>query len=435
MKKYLILSFACLCAGNAIGQTRLIGVSNGSITHDGSYVFGDTLAVLYRAGNTHAGTAAGFDANIIACDTVQRWDTRLGRLNHASRDIYHYDAMGRRDTIRKQIYDHTAADFKTNRTLSVTYNANGDTAVFYDHYGVVAARDTYEYNGTVPVQVLHQQYDDTGWVVTGKEIFTHGANGLERKETYRPDINGVVNLKWIHEYHYNAAGLPDTVIHRVVDAPVAGDTGINRYIYTYDAAGRVIKAETDALILGIYTSAGYIVYTYDASGRVKTDTVHQRTSTQVKVYSYHTSGEVDTFKVINDGKVQARIFSYDADGNRIQSGWYKQNGLIWEPIYGSAVTKYYYNTTTSVPSVQKQALFSLYPNPASDMLTIKLANDDSKPYGMAIYDAAGRCISKWQPQLASSTHVIPVHHLPAGTYILTISNGAEKQSQQFVVAR
>jgi hypothetical protein len=46
----------------------------------------------------------------------------------------------------------------------------------------------------------------------------------------------------------------------------------------------------------------------------------------------------------------------------------------------------------------------------------------------------GRQFRTWKEQ-NSTTRTIPISDLTAGTYILTISNGSEKQSQQFVVAR
>jgi hypothetical protein len=131
------------------------------------------------------------------------------------------------------------------------------------------------------------------------------------------------------------------------------------------------------------------------------------------------------------------VMTYTADSQLSSKGTYMLNQSTgrYEPVSFMDFHHYYYASTTSVAATAQKVIdMRLYPNPAGSILQVRIAAIGTRPYTMAIHDAMGRLLRQWQEK-GSTTRTIPISDLQAGTYILTVSNGAERQSQQFVVAR
>ena len=159
--------------------------------------------------------------------------------------------------------------------------------------------------------------------------------------------------------------------------------------------------------------------------------------------SYTPTGKVDTsFSILwttsqNYAFGSSEIRNYNADGLITNKAIYYQDATgKWVRHARGEVWYYYYDFATGIKeTANRQAIFTLYPNPAADVLMLSFKQADMQPRIFSIYDAMGRVQRTWQLQQGQQMHTIPVSDLQAGTYTLTISNGAEKQSQQFVVAR
>jgi len=74
-------------------------------------------------------------------------------------------------------------------------------------------------------------------------------------------------------------------------------------------------------------------------------------------------------------------------------------------------------------------LFSIYPNPAKDLITIQMSNNQTAISEVKIYDLNGRMVAA--PALNQNT--INVHSLTLGTYIMVVKNSeGEKSSLKFI---
>lgn len=88
-------------------------------------------------------------------------------------------------------------------------------------------------------------------------------------------------------------------------------------------------------------------------------------------------------------------------------------------IYSNALVMH---QTTDVPGHEGSNLFSIYPNPAKDILNIDLLNASLNGV-LQLFDNQGRLIMTPE-KLTEKHHVTDVHHLPAGIYFYSVTIGS-----------
>lgn len=94
-------------------------------------------------------------------------------------------------------------------------------------------------------------------------------------------------------------------------------------------------------------------------------------------------------------------------------------------------TYYYENGTTSVPAVPKSASLKLYPNPATDVMHLTIADVTVNDAGtVSITDAAGRLVR--QLSFHGNAITVPTASLPTGVYHLQYQSGNKQGAATFV---
>ncbi len=73
-------------------------------------------------------------------------------------------------------------------------------------------------------------------------------------------------------------------------------------------------------------------------------------------------------------------------------------------------------------------IIAAYPNPASDYVTVSVSGDATRPIAVKIFDTTGRV--RYVSQIADSELRIPVSNLPAGMYVLQLTD-KKKNIQTF----
>ncbi len=143
-----------------------------------------------------------------------------------------------------------------------------------------------------------------------------------------------------------------------------------------------------------------------------------------------------------------QLSTIDTTNNTMQ--WYLNNSAlvgqtgdmvnaVINGTYTLEVTNQYGCVFTSDPVIidvsvaeRTQQGFAMMPNPASDMLTLNFA-DGFGAAQIVITDVAGRTVLT--DQSTQPTHTVDVSVLPAGTYIVSASNGQKSFSARLVIAR
>lgn len=112
-------------------------------------------------------------------------------------------------------------------------------------------------------------------------------------------------------------------------------------------------------------------------------------------------------------------------GNGIDLVYYKSDSSLW---IDSAV--YFYN---SISSPTPAPTFRLYPNPATDELTITTENQT--PADIYIYDMLGNCVLTHK-NFSGNMISLKVNHLPPGYYLLKLTDQhGLSSSKGFIIAR
>ncbi|MFN5224887.1 MAG: T9SS type A sorting domain-containing protein, partial [Bacteroidota bacterium] len=103
--------------------------------------------------------------------------------------------------------------------------------------------------------------------------------------------------------------------------------------------------------------------------------------------------------------------------------------------YAGGLTMYAFDSTTSVQeTIQREANFQLFPNPASDYIMIRI--DETAPPAVRdirIVDITGREVLKVQ----SSAATVPLQlgSVSSGIYRCIVSDGRVSSSKNFVIAK
>ena len=91
-------------------------------------------------------------------------------------------------------------------------------------------------------------------------------------------------------------------------------------------------------------------------------------------------------------------------------------------------------TATGIGEVSKEALFTLYPNPASDVLNILLAEEATTPIAIQLLDIQGRCVANLvkNAKTKSLSLGLSEYNLPASQYLIQLTANGKTYSQAFI---
>jgi hypothetical protein len=77
---------------------------------------------------------------------------------------------------------------------------------------------------------------------------------------------------------------------------------------------------------------------------------------------------------------------------------------------------------------QKEISLQLYPNPASDYLTVSF---DSTPFEVIIKDMNGRVV--WKASLSGKTNKVSLQNLKKGLYVVVVTNDKFFKTQKLLI--
>jgi hypothetical protein len=99
---------------------------------------------------------------------------------------------------------------------------------------------------------------------------------------------------------------------------------------------------------------------------------------------------------------------------------------------GGCMQKSYYNKPTGVANtIAADRLLKVYPNPASDYLTVETDNVSGKTLQLNVFDIAGRMLKNVQTTTAKTQ--ISIADMPSGVYMLNVfENGVKVGVSRFV---
>jgi hypothetical protein len=342
--------------------------------------------------------------NNISTSLIQLWDNISGSWQNTEKNLYTFDANNNLTDYITQKWDAHTSAWRNYQQQLVTFNsANKFSLEVNQDWDTLASAwvnqqeylPTYDANNNQTVQ-LNLSWNSTAsvWDTSSVDFYTFNANNQFTTDVYK-DWNATTHI-WVNEdsiiYRYDASGR---------------DTA---YIYIYWVSGAWLNNEQ------------YLV-TYDANGN-------------------ETSNISQLWDATHSLWVNQTRYRYTYDGLNsctmsISDSW--NAGGFWEPVSSDQQIFYYYQdyTTSGIaPIAPAGSALTVYPSPATDILTIDLTWAEAQPTTMTIHDASGRLCRQWQaPGGASYQATIPISQLPAGSYIITAQAQSGQISRSFTVAR
>ena len=97
---------------------------------------------------------------------------------------------------------------------------------------------------------------------------------------------------------------------------------------------------------------------------------------------------------------------------------------------------YYYELyTADVNNISTlPANVKLYPVPANNIMNLAVQWENAADFTVSITDINGRTVKSWSEKATPNyNRQIPVNDMPAGNYLITISNGSQTTTKQFSV--
>lgn len=94
-------------------------------------------------------------------------------------------------------------------------------------------------------------------------------------------------------------------------------------------------------------------------------------------------------------------------------------------------------TSAAAPAVPLDKEFSVYPNPTNGVLNLSYRAQEDAQVELSVVDALGRVVFNENRMMQGGHNdlALRLKHLPAGSYMLRITNGIQREAKRFVIAK
>lgn len=360
------------------GSNRILAMTN-------QQNYNGTLLNLYRLLYTY---------NIIGNDSIkiqENWDMDSSRWIPVKRFRYTYDANDKPLMDLEENWDGGSNQYVSFVRSSSAYDGTGNLTsktreVYNSGTWQNASRLVSEYDGNNNKTADQNEMWSTGsnkWQISDRTEYTFNGNNQLVKTTYK---NGAgLNKEREYTNHYTSTGQIDTTYNYSWIGPLT----ILKLVANYDSADR---------LTGTYET------TY--SSIQKQWTPHLQTT-----YDYDG----------NSRRVNLSIMSWNA----AMVAFKKVNEY-----------KYYYDTfgITSIPSITKEALLTLYPVPSREHLEVQIDLPAYQYYSLSVTDISGKTLMTVANEGSGlQNHTLLLNGLTPGIYYLNFQSAQSMVSKVFVV--
>lgn len=123
-------------------------------------------------------------------------------------------------------------------------------------------------------------------------------------------------------------------------------------------------------------------------------------------------------------------------GDNLSVGWQLPNGSLERPILGNRLFPFYIieDVVTSTKTSNTQ-LFSFYPSPANDKITVNLFSGKNESATINVYDVLSKPVLNKVIQSGQNTIQINVSDLESGVYTISVSQGNSFSIERIVISK
>lgn len=333
-------------------------------------------------------------------------------------------------------------EYTTNSIYSYNFNLNEEEVYSYtwdenQSFWDPFHRILYTYNANVQLIEQLNQSENGGWEDTGRYLYTYDGNGNLATSVHQfKSGNMWVNANKL-EYTYDGNGNQIQAISQVWDSNNSLWVNSSKGVYTYNngiLTEELYESWDDQI--SMWLTDGKVLSTYDGSGLLVTKTSQLwenggwRNQSK-REYTYNNDGnlvkeEVSNWDTNNNawilvGKIETIYNNDDLPYQETAQSWVTN---AWQNVSRHTYT---YDVPQSTEELGAERL-NVYPNPASDMITINL--DENTQSTAMIYSADGRIVASHV--FAGKVNRVPLNQLPTGSYFLQLTQGGKVYSSSFV---
>lgn len=422
MKKGILFTVFIWMHAICFGQAKLLSQSRYDYdTATTTFVRTDSTKYFYSPLNTTS-ALQHHDESYVSSKADSSWQFSTdGTIFFKSAVTYNSYTPSYSATLHyhDSIYNSSGVGLYSNQ---VNYYHNGTNYDSSIHRQTVLATSTTYINMK---QYFHQDAQnniDTFWSIY---LGPGGTYSSSNKQVSVYNANNLIT----QNYSYNSS---DSVNY----------TPSSRLDYFYTANNLIDSMEAFAYVAPNWVKVGARHYTYNSSNeRIKMEYRHYDAATQVytplnrEEYLRLNGTLIDTLysQLWNSG-----FSKYDTT---VKRGYIIQGGLlkhmysyvydvpnsqwIYNP-YGALFNYYYDMVIDKLPTYTSKSVFSLYPNPSRNSLSLQPVMPDAQ---YSIIGLDGKLVAHGT---IDDRNTIPIHTLTKGSYFLFIDNGESTASQMFI---
>lgn len=324
-----------------------------------------------------------------------------------SRKVYRYFYSGLQpDSMVTTSVNTSSPGTTTGHAYSWQYTSTGDISEYIRHslkqssYWEPAEKIKYTYNTqNILIADTSFYYNSGNWAVSKLTTYTYNANGQVTEILYRlPDVTSGFVPDDRDQYYYNSSSKLAQIIHQYYDFDF--DLGYMAWInlvselFNYDNSGNLTENIYQYWILhGQYMWDPYCRYTI----------------------SYNPTLVSETWLPPKYGNQESKWFVVCQPDNAIMSERYQS------PWDDREQWSYFYSTRISVQEITNDDVVSVFPNPATENLFIRLKNPDTKIRKIEVIASGGNIIISEEIHVKEEIVTTDISKLGLGFYILRIT--------------
>lgn len=338
----------------------------------------------------------------------------------------------------------TYAQYDVNKNLLSYYSINQDTANFPDRHYV----NSFDASNRIVSNTIFLHPAST-WDTSGVRYFTYNGSGQLTQDSLFTYISGVKSPDKKYVYTYDVSGRPASVasyawnstgsswFHDLnYDMSYYGTGNLQSILISEDTGTGMFPAIKDSLgytaPYSYFTS--YSEFQYTDTGRIQDAAIKKHigsngfpdsVNTIELVYFYTGSGVIAQDIYFSD------YYYYNSHNNPV--AWLEYINFGSGYRYNS-LENYFYEPLTAVANVAAQYGVTIYPNPASDIVNLKLSTAAiGKNITISITNTLGQLV-KTQSAVAQNNMQVSISDLAPGTYLIYVreTNGDLWRIQKLV---
>lgn len=478
-------------------QSRLIGLhgSRQSTTTPGQLVPYDTTTIIYKD-NTKGMDLPAFifrssDLDKMKADSIHHFKyDATGQLIYEETNAYKYNSQNMsvehlRLSSTNNVFNGPLEPVSRYR---ITYDAAGTTLINEVEERWVSAawqpwyETSYVYNGGNLEKVTYEKVNGTPYKFQELE-YTYTAGKIATRTATNWNIStGVFTNKVRNTYTYNSNGELVQDNYEEYDVNTMAFYDVNRTKYTLNQAGKIEYTlienwdRNNSVWVNASQSNYYItgnvqedttevwnalnstwepsatgMHKFDANGndtftsRHTWDAVNSTWKpSYIYIWSYDANSNntgyiyqtwnADSMKCVNNYQILQAFNNFDQQTYFLDKNW----DLSTNKWLDNREEHYYYELYNVGVNDFKalEANVKVYPIPATDAITLNIQWETARDFSVAITNIEGRIVrSSVENGVQNYSKQIPVSGMGPGMYYMTVSNGSQSTTKQFVITQ